>query len=158
MKATFCIFTFIRFLIEKCIKIQARMAAKKSTQHDALKDPNSSQNVWKFDDFGTEKNKSAPKMWFSVVFCFGWFLELHFLAFWTSFGLKMGSRAKTTFKLLRLFWKSKLFFWGHRLFYRFCSQKYRQNAQIRIWLLENPMGFVPNAIEIPMPGSPIFPI
>ena len=60
MKALFCIFTFIRFLTEKC-KIQARMAAKKSSQHDALKDSNSSQNVWKFDDRAPKKANLRPK-------------------------------------------------------------------------------------------------
>ena len=58
----FLYFASIRFLTEKCIKIQAKMVAKKSAQHDALEDSNSSQNVWTFNDLCTETCKFTPKM------------------------------------------------------------------------------------------------
>ena len=105
-----------------------------------------------------KKANLRPKSDFWEVFALDDFLNSIYQRFLTTFNLKMVSRAKRIFKLLRQFWKSTFVFWGHRLFYRFCSQKYRQNAKMRIWLLENPMEFDPNVIESPMPGLPIFPL
>ena len=76
---------------------------------------------------------------------------------WSQNGVLGKNNFRPTFTLFRPFWRSKPFFWGRRLFYRFFSQKDRKNAKIRSESIENPIEFDPNLIENPMPGSPIFP-
>ena len=110
MKATFCIFTFIRFLIEKCIKIQARMAAKKSTQHDALKDPNSSQNVWKFDDFGTEKKQICAQNVIFGCFLLWMIFRIAFLSFLDVIWSQNGVPGKNNFQTFASILEVKIVF------------------------------------------------
>ena len=60
---------------------------------------------------------------------------------------------RPTFTLFRPFWRSKPFFCGRRLFYRFFSQKDQKNAKIRSESTENTIEFDPNSSENSMPGS-----
>ena len=102
--------------------------------------------------------KLRPKCDFWGCFVLDDFLNIIFQLFWQHLILKWGPEQKKLSNFCVHFGSQRSFFEAIAFFYRLWSQKYRQNAKIRVWLLGNPMEFVTNVIESPMPGSPIFPI
>ena len=66
---------------------------------------------------------------------------------WSQNGVLGKKNFRPTFTLFRPFWRSKPFFCGRRLFYRFFSQKDQKNAKIRSESTENTIEFDPNSSE-----------
>ena len=81
--------------------------------------------------FSFRKHQIVPKNWFWGWLFFYRCFESQFFHFLAKFGVQMKSRAKTTFTLLRQFWRSKPIFWRCLFFYRFFSQKCWKNVEIR---------------------------
>ena len=145
------------FFTKKCFTFQSKTKAQKNIRKCCPWGRKTHPKCIKIQCFSFRKHQIAPKNWFWGWLFFYRFFESQFFHFLAKFGVQMKSRAKTTFTLLRQFWRSKPIFWRCHLFYRFFSQKCWKSVEIRSRLIEKLTEWNLNSIHNPMPGSPIFP-
>ena len=150
-------FCFYQVFRKKCFKFQSKTKAQKNIRKCCPWGRKTHPKCIKIQCFSFRKHQIAPKNWFWGWLFFYRFFESQFFHFLAKFGVQMKSRAKTTFTLLRQFWRSKPIFWRCLFFYRFFSQKCWKNVENQCRLTEKLTEWNLNSIHNPMPGSPIFP-